>query len=75
MSEISKKTVQHRRSGGRRARRAARADGVRGQAVQPGMQGGAYKPLSEHDIRRIYDTALDLLENIGIGDPIPEILR
>jgi len=75
MSEISKKTVQHRRSGGRRARRAARADGVRGQAVQPGMQGGAYKPLSEHDIRRIYDTALDLLENIGIGDPIPEILH
>ncbi len=39
------------------------------------MPGGAYKPLSEDDIRRIYDTALDLLENIGIGDPIPEILR
>jgi trimethylamine--corrinoid protein Co-methyltransferase len=39
------------------------------------MQGGVYKPLSEDDIRRIYDTALDLLENIGIGDPIPEILR
>jgi trimethylamine--corrinoid protein Co-methyltransferase len=39
------------------------------------MQGGAYKPLSGHDIQRIYDTALDLLENIGIGDPIPEILH
>ena len=63
------------RSGGRRARHAARTAGVRGQAVQPGMQGGAYKPLSDHDIRRIYDTALDLLENIGIGDPIPEILH
>jgi len=25
--------------------------------------------------RRICDTALELLENIGIGDPIPEILR
>jgi trimethylamine--corrinoid protein Co-methyltransferase len=75
MSEINKKTGQHRRSGGRRARRAARAEGIHGQAVQPGMQGGVYKPLSEHDIRRIYDTALDLLENIGIGDPIPEILR
>ncbi len=39
------------------------------------MPGGAYKPLSGRDIQRIYDTALDLLENIGIGDPIPEILR
>ena len=75
MSEIKQRTGQRRRSGGRQARRAARAEGIHGQAVQPGMQGGVYKPLSEHDIRRIYDTALDLLENIGIGDPIPEILR
>jgi trimethylamine--corrinoid protein Co-methyltransferase len=43
--------------------------------VGAGLEGGTYKPLSEHDIRRIYDTALDLLENIGIGDPIPEILH
>ncbi len=48
---------------------------MRGQVVQPGMQGGAYKPLSEHDIQRIYSTALDILENIGIGDPIPQILH
>jgi len=39
------------------------------------MTGGSYKPLSDVDIRRISDTALDLLENIGIGDPIPEILN
>ena len=75
MSEIKQRTGQRRRSGGRRARRAARAEDIHGQAVQAGMQGGVYKPLSEDDIRRIYDTALDLLENIGIGDPIPEILR
>lgn len=74
MSEIKQKTGQ-RRSGGRRARHAARAEGVHGLAVQAGMQGGVYKPLNDDDIRRIYDTALDLLENIGIGDPIPEILR
>ena len=43
--------------------------------VQPGLSGGAYKPLSERDMQRIYDTALDILENIGIADPIPEILR
>ena len=64
-----------RRSGGREARRVKRARGVRGHAVQPGMTGGAYKPLSERDIERIYDTALDILENIGIADPIPEILQ
>ena len=63
------------RAGGRNARRALRAAGVRGQAVQPGMRGGAYKPLSESDIQRINDTALDILENIGIAEPIPEILH
>lgn len=75
MSETERKPGQKRRSGGRRARRASRAENVLGQAVKPGMSGGSYKPLSESDIQRIYNTALDLLENIGIGDPIPEILR
>jgi len=72
MTDIRKKS---RRAGGRNARRALRDAGVRGQAVQPGMAGGAYKPLSDRDIQRIYDTALDILENIGIGEPIPEILH
>jgi len=49
--------------------------GLAGKAVQPGMAGGQYRPLSETDIQRIYDTALDILANIGIGDPIPEILH
>jgi len=75
VTENSPMTEPKRRSGGRLARRAKRAAGVRGQAVQPGMSGGAYKPLSDHDIQRIYQTALDLLENVGIGDPIPEILQ
>jgi trimethylamine--corrinoid protein Co-methyltransferase len=39
------------------------------------MPGGTYKPLSERDIERICDTAFKLLENVGIGDPIPEILH
>jgi trimethylamine--corrinoid protein Co-methyltransferase len=38
------------------------------------MQGGTYKPLSDHDIQRIHTAALDVLERIGVGDPIPEIL-
>jgi trimethylamine--corrinoid protein Co-methyltransferase len=64
-----------RRAGGRKSRHAQRAAGVRGLCVQPGMAGGQYRPLSDHDITRINDTALDILENIGIGDPIPEILH
>ena len=66
---------QAKRSGGANARRRRRAAGVSGTAVKPGMPGGQYRPLSDTDIQRIYDTALDILENIGIGDPIPEILR
>jgi len=75
MTRASRKVRSQQRSGGRKARHALRAAGVRGQAVQPGLQGGAYKPLSDHDIQRIYKTALDILENIGIADPIPEILH
>ena len=75
MTETGKKSTHRRRSGGRRARRASHANNVLSQAVQPGMSGGAYRPLSEADIKRISDSALDLLEDIGIGDPIPEILH
>jgi trimethylamine--corrinoid protein Co-methyltransferase len=60
---------------GRRARRAARAQGSSASAVWPGLSGGQYRPLSDDDIRRIYESALDVLENIGIGEPIPEILQ
>jgi trimethylamine--corrinoid protein Co-methyltransferase len=63
------------RAGGRQARHALRAAGTEGNVVQPGMPGGVYKPLSERDMQRIYETALDILEHVGIGDPIPEILR
>lgn len=64
-----------RRGGGPAARRAARAAGASGLAVRPGMPGGAYEPLSDRDIERIHHAALDVLERIGIGDPIPEILE
>jgi trimethylamine--corrinoid protein Co-methyltransferase len=64
-----------RRSGSRETRRAARlAHGSHG-AVHAGQPGGTYKPLSEAAIERIYKTALDVLENLGMGEPIPEILH
>jgi trimethylamine--corrinoid protein Co-methyltransferase len=64
-----------RRGGGSAARRAARANASSAGAVKPGQTSGHYKPLSDRDIERIHDAALDVLENIGIGDSIPEVLR
>jgi trimethylamine--corrinoid protein Co-methyltransferase len=73
--QIDQNKVGAQRAGGRKSRHAKRAAGVRGQCVQPGMPGGQYRPLSDADIVKINDTALKILENIGIGDPIPEILK
>ncbi len=69
--------ARRRRAGGRAARVAARAAGPSKdeRAVRPGFQGGAYTPLTESDMQRVYDTALDLLEEIGMGDPIPEFIE
>lgn len=58
------------RSGGRAARRAARAaplaDHLR--PIRPGMSGGTFNPLSEQDVLRIHTAALDALEDIGLAD-------
>lgn len=39
----------------------------------PGQIGGSYKPLSDAELRRIYDTALDLLEKLGMGEVPPRL--
>lgn len=59
----------------RRERRTRREAPEQRSAVRPGLEGGRYKPLGDADIQSIYTTALDVLEKIGIGDPIPEILH
>ncbi|THH38902.1 methyltransferase [Aliishimia ponticola] len=61
------------RSGGRAARRAARASALPDhmRPVRPGMSGGTYKPLSQTDIENIHHTALDALEQIGLADAPP----
>ncbi|MGI9646473.1 MAG: trimethylamine methyltransferase family protein, partial [Ilumatobacteraceae bacterium] len=70
-------TAPRRRSGGRAGRIAekARVVPVAERAVRPGLDGGAYRPLSDADIQAIYDTALDLLENVGMGTAIPEFIQ
>ncbi|MEM6498181.1 MAG: trimethylamine methyltransferase family protein [Pseudomonadota bacterium] len=56
-----------RNRGGRCERMAQRAAKPQFDPCPPGQIGGVYKPLSEDDLRRIYHTALDLLEKLGVG--------
>ncbi len=58
------------RSGGRAARRAARASALPDhmRPVRAGLEGGAYKPLSQTDIENIHRAALTALEEIGLAD-------
>ena len=61
------------RSGGRAARRAARAaplpDNIR--PVRAGLPGGTYRPLTASDMVRIHHAALDALEQIGLSQAPP----
>lgn len=45
------------------------------KAIWPGMSGGKYKPLSKRDMERIHETALALLEEVGMADPTDEIIE
>ncbi len=58
------------RSGGRAARRAARASALPDhmRPVRAGLEGGTYKPLSDADIQAIHRAALTALEEIGLAD-------
>jgi len=66
---MSDQTVARRRG----ARGAARAGTRKQKAVYPGIQGGRYRPLTDRDIERIHRAALDVLERVGLADPIPEV--
>jgi trimethylamine---corrinoid protein Co-methyltransferase len=59
-----------RRSGGRQAKLATRAAPLASniQPIRAGMSGGTYKPLSKNDIVRIYQAALQALEEIGLSE-------
>ncbi len=57
-----------RSTGGRKARHAKRAAPPPVNPAPPGVTGGQYKPLTEKEVRAVYDTACRLLEQLGIGD-------
>lgn len=65
---------QRGKRGGRHERLAQRAAKPIVDPCPPGQIGGFYTPLSESDLNRIYDTALDLLEKLGVGD-VPDRLQ
>lgn len=62
-----------RRTGGRAERVAKRAAPPAVNPCPPGQIGGSYKPLSEPEIVAIYETALRLLAELGMGE-VPDIL-
>ncbi len=65
--------ITPRRSGGRAARRASRAappiESLR--SIRPGMEGGRYKALTEVQVHRLHEAALEALETIGLADAPP----
>lgn len=60
--------------GGRQKRLAQRAAKPVVDPCPPGQTGGTYKPLREDELQSIYDAALKLLANLGLGE-VPERLR
>jgi trimethylamine--corrinoid protein Co-methyltransferase len=59
--------------GGRRQRLAQRAAKPVLDPCPPGQPGGTYKPLSDADLQNIYETALRLLAELGMGE-VPDRL-
>ncbi|MCP4958557.1 MAG: methyltransferase [Actinomycetia bacterium] len=65
-----------RRGGGRLGRIAQKAAHIPTELrpVRPGMSGGHYRPLTEGQCQDVYNTAIDLLETVGMGSPIREFV-
>ena len=65
-----------RRSGGRRARKAARAAPLAEaiKPVRPGHTGGQYRPLSAASVAAIADNALKILDKVGFADATPHCI-
>ncbi len=61
---------------GRNSRENMRARRSKPSAVNPappGSVGGQYKPLSDHQLKQVYTTALRMLAELGMGDAPQEL--
>ncbi len=72
-SETAPRRAKRRRLGGRQQRQIARRSGGASGVVHSGLQGGRYRPLEESQVQSIIDCALDVLADVGMGDPPPEV--
>ncbi|MEM7121202.1 MAG: trimethylamine methyltransferase family protein [Pseudomonadota bacterium] len=77
MTSAQEENPRGRRRGGRQARVALRAAPLAEEVkpVRPGLEGGTFKPLEDDGIKRINETALQALEEIGLADPIPSCIE
>ncbi len=57
----------------RRGRQARHASPPKASAVGPGFTGGQYKPLTKAEMQSVHSAILDVLEKIGVADPIPVV--
>jgi len=73
---VSTTNRPRRRGRARDTKRRQRASGT-GRAeppIRPGLAGGAYRPLSDAEVTRVRDAALEVLASIGVADPVPLML-
>ena len=70
MGEAIKGNEKNKRSGGRAARQALRLAPLAKELrpVNPGLLGGTYSPLSQEEVIKIHESALQVLEEIGLAD-------
>ncbi len=59
---------RRRRSGSREAMLARRSKPPEVNPAPPGPSGGQYRPLSDFQVRQIYDTSIRMLGELGMGD-------
>lgn len=70
-------TPKRKRRGARAAMHAIRAAKIpeADRPVQPGMEGGRFKPLTDAEVERIHQAVLEVLEDIGISEAIPSCIE
>ena len=71
---------QRRKGAGRRGRAARltvreQAQSKRAKVVWPGIEGGGIKPLSDRELERVNEGALQVLERVGMADASPDVIE
>ncbi len=66
---------RRRRGGSRKAMLAKRSKPPAINPAPAGPVGGQYRPLAQSQLQQIYDTALRMLAELGMGDAPPALTR